>query len=133
MALALLLLPAMAAESARSQAATPAPAPIHFPADAALHPSTLIEWWYTVCHLSDAAGHRYGFEVTFFKIRGLRSYFPGSSVDLVYRTDVAITDEAAHRFHHDIVYTAADPPRTIGDPHELRLRAGGVDIATLRA
>ena len=108
-----------------------APHPITFPADAAMHPSADVEWWYFVGHLADTAGHNYGFEVTFFKFAGLRRYFPGSSVDVAFRTDVAITDETARRFYHHITYVPMAPPRTVASTRELRLRAGAISIWTL--
>ncbi|MCA1580907.1 MAG: carotenoid 1,2-hydratase [Acidobacteria bacterium] len=52
--------------------ATPAPAPppgpLAFPRDHGSHPSAAIEWWYYTGNLADAAGHAYGFQLTFFRV-----------------------------------------------------------------
>ena len=131
--LILLLLPALSvpAHAAPQGTGGIVPHPITFPADAAMHPSADVEWWYFVGHLADADGHTYGFEVTFFKFSGLHRYFPASSVDVAFRTDVAITDETARRFYHHITYAPAAPPRTVAGTRELRLRAGAISIWTL--
>jgi len=107
----------------------PQPHPVAFPADTFAHPDVGIEWWYFVGHLADDAGHTYGFETTFFRFGGLRRY--GSPFDTLYRTDVAVTDEAAHRFHHAITYTPSLPPVTVASTATLSLRAGLLDISTL--
>lgn len=149
-AFTLILLPAPAPASAQVQVRTLAlalalarstptgpysitPHPVTFPTDAAMHPAAPVEWWYYVGHLADAHGHSYGVEVTFFKFSGLRRYIPASSVDTVYRTDVAITDEAVRRFYHGITYVPMAPNLTTASTHELRLRAGDIDITTLGA
>ncbi len=103
--------------------------PVRFPADTAAHPVP-VEWWYFVGHLADDAGHAYGFETTFFKFEGLRKYFPGSPYDMVYRTDVAVSDEAHGRFYKSIQYkqpTAGAVASATG----LDLRSGTVSLTTL--
>ncbi len=129
------LLPASPA-LARSASAAPAPArvvhAVRFPADTAMHPDAGVEWWYFVGHLADKAGHQYGFETTFFKFSGLRRYFPGSPADVAYRTDVAITDEAAKKFHHAITYDApALHQGAIASTTRLQLKAGLISVQTL--
>jgi len=103
---------------------------VSFPADTAAHLDTGTEWWYFVGHLVDAAGHTYGFEVTFFRFAGLRRYFPGSPVDTAYRTDVAITDEAANRFHEGVGYAAASAQAT-ASATRVQLRAATVSVSTV--
>lgn len=39
-----------------------------FPRDHGAHPGYRTEWWYYTGHLRTAAGKRYGFEVTFFRV-----------------------------------------------------------------
>lgn len=126
---ALVIMPATVPTFASSAHAY-TPKPLSFPADTAMHPAQSTEWWYLVGQLADRAGHRYSFEITLFKFAGLRRYFPGSPVDLAFRSDVALTDETARRFHHGITYVAADPPHTIAGTRRLRLRAGAIDMAT---
>jgi predicted secreted hydrolase len=48
-----------------------------FPRDHAVHPDFKTEWWYFTGNLQDAAGHAYGYELTFFREGVLP---PGSSV-----------------------------------------------------
>jgi len=152
--LALLLLSSVAPATARPATARPATArpatarpatarpatagargatshPVRFPADTAAHPVP-VEWWYFVGHMADNAGHTYGFETTFFKFEGLQKYFPGSPYNTVYRTDVAISDEARGHFHSAIQYT---PPTagTTASTTALRLRAGTISLSTLGA
>jgi len=103
--------------------------PVRFPADTYAHPAVGIEWWYFVGHLADDAGHTYGYETTFFRFGGLARY--GSPIDTLYRSDVAITDEARHSFHHAIVYAPSLPPATEASTKTLRLRAGPLAIETL--
>jgi predicted secreted hydrolase len=60
------------------------------------------EWWYIVGHLRQGA-RTFGYETTVFKFDHIRP--PGFSSPIsLYRTDIAITDEQAHRFHHEIRY-----------------------------
>ena len=94
-------LPARIAHAFRDPSAPPRPL-VHLPADQANHPADHNEWWYVVGHLN-AGKRRFGFEVTFFRLAHLQA--PGLPAPVtVYRTDVAITDEAAHRFHHTVSY-----------------------------
>lgn len=114
-------------------ATTPLASPAHpvvFPADTAMHPSAGTEWWYFVGHLSDAAGHQYGFETTFFKFSGLRRYFPGSPVDTAFRTDVAVTDEHANRFYNGVTY-APQSPLTRASTTAVDLSAGTMQVRTV--
>jgi len=51
-------------------AAAPAP-PIQFPRDHGAHPEAAVEWWYYTGHLDADGGARYGFQLTFFRVRDL--------------------------------------------------------------
>lgn len=75
---------------------------VHLPADQAAHAGASNEWWYVVGHLQ--SGKRtFGFEVTVFKFDHVRP--PGLDTPVtLFRTDLAITDEAARRFPHRITY-----------------------------
>jgi predicted secreted hydrolase len=48
--------------------ATGSSAPISFPRDHGSHPEAAVEWWYYTGHLSDPAGHPFGFQLTFFRV-----------------------------------------------------------------
>ena len=56
------------------------PLALTFPADHGAHPAFRTEWWYTTGLLADDGGHRFGFELTFFR-QGIdpASPAPGSS------------------------------------------------------
>lgn len=60
------------------------------------------EWWYVVGHLH-AGTRTFGYEVTAFRLANIRP--PGfTNTVTLYRTDIAITDEANHRFFHRVTY-----------------------------
>jgi predicted secreted hydrolase len=93
------------AQALRDPAGAPAPL-VHLPADQANHPAVNNEWWYVVGHLH-AGARTFGYEVTTFRLASVQP--PGVPVPVtVYRTDVAITDEVAHRFHHQVTYYFPD-------------------------
>ena len=54
--LLLLSAPPVPTHAASSGTGGITPHPITFPADAAMHPSANVEWWYFVGHLADPAG-----------------------------------------------------------------------------
>ncbi len=73
-----------------------------FPRDHGSHPQYRTEWWYFTGNLTDAAGHAFGYQLTFFR-QGLRRSRQGQgswSVTDVYLAHFAITDEARGRFFH---------------------------------
>lgn len=86
-----------------------APYQFRFPADHGSHPSYQTEWWYFTGHLRAPGGRRFGYEVTFFRIRLRqkdiaratrllgRSRWRG---DQVYAGHFAITDQNGGRFFH---------------------------------
>lgn len=45
-----------------------APRDFHFPADHRAHPDYRNEWWYLTGNLENAAGERFGYQLTFFRI-----------------------------------------------------------------
>ncbi|HET9785168.1 MAG TPA: lipocalin-like domain-containing protein, partial [Terriglobales bacterium] len=67
----------------------------HFPQDDAAHPDFSTEWWYFTGNLHAAAGRRFGFELTFFRV----SPAPGTPLDRqLYFTHFTLTDVSGHRF-----------------------------------
>ncbi len=79
------------------------PRTFEFPADHGPHPDYRNEWWYLVGNVEDDAGHRFGFQVTFFRI-GLA---PGSderdsawATRQVWMAHLALTDVAGEAHHH---------------------------------
>lgn len=77
--------------------------PVELPRDQAAHRAP-IEWWYYTGHLTDAQGHHYGFELTFFKVYAPPSMkaFGFLPMDLLmekaYVGHFAVTDLTAQRF-----------------------------------
>jgi predicted secreted hydrolase len=55
-----------------ARAVTPRASELAFPRDHGAHIDAPVEWWYWTGHLSDRAGHAYGFQVTFFRVRELQ-------------------------------------------------------------
>jgi predicted secreted hydrolase len=74
-----------------------------FPRDHFNHPEFQTEWWYYTGNVHDAAGHRYGFELVFFRHGEGRASGGGASawrVDDLYVAHFAITDIDARRFRY---------------------------------
>ena len=74
-----------------------------FPRDHHAHPEFKTEWWYFTGNLFDADGHRFGYELTFFRqgIRPVAERDPKASrfiVDDLKFAHFAITDVAEHKF-----------------------------------
>lgn len=79
-----------------------APRSFSFPLDHGPHPDFRTEWWYYTGNLSTAAGRRFGFQLTFFRI----ALSPDSVVRAsawatrqLYLAHFAVTDIAGGRFH----------------------------------
>ncbi|MGO9804773.1 MAG: lipocalin-like domain-containing protein [Steroidobacteraceae bacterium] len=84
-----------------------APRAFVFPRDHGPHPEFRQEWWYLTGNLDDAAGERFGFELTFFRYALAPPATPGAAVSPagsawrtreIYLAHFAITDVAARRF-----------------------------------
>ncbi|MCP5299661.1 MAG: carotenoid 1,2-hydratase [Chromatiaceae bacterium] len=78
------------------------PRPFTFPRDHGPHPTFATEWWYLTGNLVADDGHRFGYQLTLFRI-GLK---PGQSVDdsgwrthQVYMGHLAVSDIDAGRQH----------------------------------
>jgi predicted secreted hydrolase len=72
--------------------------PFHLPADHGPHFDYETEWWYYTGNLADAAGRRFGYQLTFFR-RGLSPgpppEGPGLATNQVYFAHFALADAAA--------------------------------------
>ncbi len=72
-----------------------------FPLDHFAHPDFQTEWWYYTGNVHSAAGHRFGFELVFFR-QGQRRGAPDNPsvwrVDDLYLAHLALTDIDGHRF-----------------------------------
>ncbi len=75
----------------------------NFPRDHGSHPEYRTEWWYFTGNLSDNAGSRYGYQLTFFR-QGIRAKLPDPSgswdVRDVYLGHFAITDMGRKTFQY---------------------------------
>lgn len=84
------------------------PCHLTFPRDHASHPDYRIEWWYYTGNLQDESGERYGFQLTFFRIRTLppdaeKSLPPKVSAwrtEQVFAAHSALSRISSGRFHH---------------------------------
>ncbi|WP_310384271.1 carotenoid 1,2-hydratase [Roseateles sp.] len=81
------------------------PAGLQFPRDFGAHPAQALEWWYLTGVLSekDADRPRYGYQLTFFRVRGPAppdhpSRFAARQLLLAH---AAVTDLAGAQLHHD--------------------------------
>ncbi|MEN9935944.1 MAG: hypothetical protein RLZZ387_2523 [Chloroflexota bacterium] len=78
------------------------PRPFVFPQDHGPHPEYAIEWWYYTGNLADAAGRRFGFQLTFFRF-GLAPEPPEResawATSSVWMAHFALSDVSAGRFY----------------------------------
>ena len=84
-------------------ATTAAPYEFEFPRDHGSHDDFATEWWYTTGHLTTSDNHRYGFELTFFRVRaGEGAGAPLTAWDLrnLELAHFAITDIDGKQFHY---------------------------------
>jgi predicted secreted hydrolase len=73
-----------------------------FPRDYFNHPEYQTEWWYYTGNLQSADGHRFGFELTFFREGVSRQLATGSSWDIrdLYLAHFAVSDLDGKKFLH---------------------------------
>ena len=74
-----------------------------FPRDHFNHPDFRTEWWYYTGNLRSTGGHRYGFELVFFRQGQRRGPSDNASawrVDDLYLAHLALTDIDAGGFHY---------------------------------
>src|SRR5665213_461013 len=73
-----------------------------FPRDHFNHPDYETEWWYYTGNLHSADGHRYGYELTFFR-QANPAAPPANSVwnaNQLYLAHLALSDIDGHKFEH---------------------------------
>jgi predicted secreted hydrolase len=86
-----------------------------FPADDFNHPAYQTEWWYYTGNLRDQSGHRYGFELTFFRQAVqlppavLDSISPTWRPAQIYLAHLALTDVDRRVFFHTERLNRAGP------------------------
>ncbi|MGB7553128.1 MAG: lipocalin-like domain-containing protein [Candidatus Korobacteraceae bacterium] len=73
-----------------------------FPRDHFNHPDYQIEWWYYTGNLKAADGHRFGFELTFFR-QGVDRRLPRTTdwdIQDIYLAHLALSDLDGGHFYH---------------------------------
>ena len=97
----LLISLAFPAFGAEEWARVTAPRKWAFPQDFGAHPEYRTEWWYFTGNLKDAAGKRYGYQLTFFR-QGIRIQTPAppNAWDIrdIYLAHFAVTDVSNGKF-----------------------------------
>ena len=72
-----------------------------FPRDHFNHPNFQTEWWYYTGNLKAADGHRFGFELTFFRQAVSRAARTSSwDVNDVYLAHLALSDVGGRQYLH---------------------------------
>jgi predicted secreted hydrolase len=73
-----------------------------FPRDYFNHPDFQTEWWYYTGNLKSAGGHRYGFELTFFRQALSRDRVQAATWDVkdLYLAHLALSDLDGRHFYH---------------------------------
>ncbi len=74
-----------------------------FPRDHFNHPEYQTEWWYYTGNLRASDGHRFGFELTFFRQAAADRALTVSPVwraDEIYLAHLALSDIDGHEFYH---------------------------------
>lgn len=98
-----LCLPVVGAQYVSAQYKTALPGyHYQFPHDHFNHPDFQTEWWYYTGNLTSADGHRFGFELTFFREAVDRDPAKSSTWDIhdLYLAHLALSDLDGGRFYH---------------------------------
>jgi len=112
-----------------------------FPRDHFNHPGYQTEWWYYTGNLKTADGHRFGFELTFFRQGVARAHASSSSgpsteavqrspweVEDVYFAHLALSDLDGGRFYHTQRMNRAGPGLAGADLVTRRIWNGNWEV-----
>lgn len=81
-----------------------------FPHDHFNHPEYQTEWWYYTGNVKAADGHRFGFELTFFRQAVARGASASAwQANDIYMAHLALSDVSGKRFYHDERINRAGP------------------------
>lgn len=82
-----------------------------FPRDHFDHPDYKTEWWYYTGNVKSADGHRFGFELTFFRQAVSRADEPRSDWEVrdLYLAHLTLSDIYGNRFYHTERLNRAGP------------------------
>lgn len=128
-ALALLLLIAALPAAAQYQQALPGYR-YEFPRDHFDHPDYRTEWWYYTGNLKAADGHRFGFELTFFRQGVNREGQTRSDWDVrdLYLAHLALSDLDGGHFYHTERLNRAGPGLAGASLHLQRVWNGNWQV-----
>ena len=101
-----------------------------FPRDYFNHPDFRTEWWYYTGNLKSANGHRYGFELTFFRQTVSRDPSRAETWDLkdLYLAHFALSDLDDRKFYHAERINRAGPGIAGVDESTARIWNGNWQI-----
>src|SRR6516225_5572110 len=101
-----------------------------FPRDHFNHPDFQSEWWYYTGNLTASDGHRFGFELTFFRQAVSRDFVSQSAWDIrdLYLAHLALSDLDGGVFYHAERTNRAGPGIAGGDHSALRIWNGNWQI-----
>jgi predicted secreted hydrolase len=104
-----------------------------FPRDHFAHPRYQTEWWYYTGNLKAADGHRFGFELTFFRQGISRTAHSRDTkspwqVDDIYLAHLALSDLDAARFYHTERLNRAGPGLAGADFAARRIWNGNWEV-----
>lgn len=81
-----------------------------FPHDHFNHPAYQTEWWYYTGNLKSAQGHRFGFELTFFRQGVARDNDTAVwHIHDIYMAHLALSDLSSRHFYHTERFNRAGP------------------------
>ncbi|MGH9584996.1 MAG: lipocalin-like domain-containing protein [Bryobacteraceae bacterium] len=104
-----------------------------FPRDHFSHPDYQTEWWYYTGNLRAADGHRFGFELTFFR-RGEHLSSAASTVwkpNEIYLAHLALSDIDGHDFYYTERLNRAGPGLAGADLQDRRYWNGNWQVRWL--
>jgi predicted secreted hydrolase len=101
-----------------------------FPRDYFDHPDFQTEWWYYTGNLKSTTGHRYGFELTFFRQVASRDPAQTAVWDVkdIYLTHLALSDLDSQKFYHSERMNRAGPGIAGASAAESRIWNGNWQI-----
>ena len=102
-----------------------------FPRDHFNHPEYQTEWWYYTGNLQSGDGHRFGFELTFFRqaVRRDAARSAAWEVNDLYLAHLALSDLTAGRFYHTERTNRSGPGIAGADEIAQRIWNGNWQVA----
>jgi predicted secreted hydrolase len=101
-----------------------------FPRDHFNHPDFQTEWWYYTGNVKAADGHRFGFELTFFR-QGVHRQGAAKSpwtIEDLYFAHLALSDLEGGKFYHTERFNRAGPDLAGASLEQMRLWNGNWQV-----